>query len=328
MPNKPQRQTSLPMPTKVPVRRRMPVADLQPMTNLEGRCNRMTRAKILDAVLKEGWNPRGATPALLVYVIDGKHFVIDGHHRREGILALCARDGLDPRLFVVDVLVYDDTFLRPGETRADLIDALRHEVHNRVPETYLDRLQTTIHASPVYAAMVRFGVNPEFNNKTTVLNVKTILAVIHVVQQILDRRGSHAEDPDEQWHQGIVQGLNGDTAEDIWLHADSALALAVVDQITKWWRSVVVPAREANRGNFGQVLSYACAYFVACDPDNDDLGTPFHLRFDAKSKKAPSDKLPIDHFGALLKMAQRPHDPVYLFGRMYWGRHAPRSLST
>lgn len=309
---------------KLPSLKHLPVTALSIMSNFADRCNRrISKVAVINSILQFGWDPYGSSPPFIAFCDDtGTHHIIDGHNRYTGIDTLCLQSDIDPSTIIVKVQVYDMSHVPPNQTVAEFIDMIRKINHARVPETYVDELQTRLHVSPWHKALVSADIEEEFDAKVkTKLNIPTILAIQVAVNKVVARQQAGMT-PDECL-KGFNLNASNEEKMEVWLNTPDATARRVAHLLARVWSDVVLPAKFSQRGNFGAMM--ILAWFVLMDT----VATPATLRPDLvnrfankKTQKAPTDKGVHDLFGHLLRMANTRHvDKFELLGRDQWGKY-------
>lgn len=161
--------------------------NLHVLTEAFGRTNRNTR---FDVVRDIGTNYRPAAVGVLTALrrkSDGLLFLIDGHHRYEGINLYASNNQIKPNQITVRVDVYDESDVPPGQTASDFIDSTRKALHRRASETPSNEIQRIMGASPWKTAFATAGRTPQFSRGLT---VKLIIQARLIADEIKRRKAA------------------------------------------------------------------------------------------------------------------------------------------
>jgi hypothetical protein len=172
---------------------KVPLASLNVLSDAFGLSNRKTKPWLVREIATN-YDPR----AILTLVglrrrSDSAIFLIDGHHRHEGLENYCRLNGVDPRTFLVRIDIYDEADIPKDTTPAAWIDKFRETLHTRVPESPANEVQRHWSTSPWRPAYAAHGIEPKFNGT---MSFNTVVQARLAADTILARyrAGTSAED--------------------------------------------------------------------------------------------------------------------------------------
>lgn len=166
----------------------LPLSQIQVLSNAYGLTNRTTKAALVKRIARNYDQKLIGVLTAIRRKADGKMFLIDGHHRSEGVHTYCATNNVDPSKFTVRVDLYEETDIPTGTTPTEFIDSIRKGVHDRVSETTSHEIQRHWTTSPWKAGFDAIAQEPRFAGP--VMNVKTIVQARLIADQILARQAA------------------------------------------------------------------------------------------------------------------------------------------
>lgn len=299
-----------------------PLASLEILSDAFGLSNRNTKPLIVKSIATN-YNPHAiGTLVGLRRASDKKVFLIDGHHRHEGLHEYCKVNKINPSTFLVNVDIYNESDIPKGMTTAEWIDRLRQDIHTRAPETPANEIQRHWQTSPWRLPMASHGLEPRFSGN---FNFNTITQA-RLAADAIKARIKLGDAPEV-----ALSSFPAPVPTKVRLQAQiayngTANLYDTIATIILWEDTVGCISR--NGANFRTVKFLTFALLVAEDKKNNHLSNPFQGIADY-CVTPPGDSVPILMFKELLAYAnyKKPRtspNRVHLLGKSIFGANVSK----
>lgn len=247
----------------------LPLNSINVLDDAFGRTNRTVRQALVKRIASN-YDPKCVgVLTLLRRKSDDKVFLIDGHHRYEGLTLYVAENKLNPATFTVRVDLYEESEIPASMTAARFIDSIRKGLHDRAGETFANEVQRRWDNSTWGSAFKVVGMgDPKFSGST--LTVRGILQARYMADAIKERvRENNGSLSNVKAFPAMPNGedLIAELAT-----CDLTTALRTVS-ILKEWEDAVGSQSNTIRGNFRTVQALTFALLLAEDKQNGMAGT-------------------------------------------------------
>lgn len=295
---------------------RLSLSQVSVLSDAWGLSNRKTKPNLVREIATD-YDPRAV--GVLVGMRrkkDGKIFLIDGHHRMEGIALYCALNNLDPQKTPVQMDLYEESDVKTGSV-AEFIDDLRQKLHSRAPESAANEVQRHWSKSPWKPAFEAHSLEPKFQGP---MSLNSVVAARLIADQIQDRlKGGVSpslileEYPRTPSQASVLQAQKS--------YPNAAKARSAVDAAVLWEQAV---SGKVNRRKFHSTTCLVFAILVYEDPANTAKGAELFSALGEYLDVAPDVGNKLTAFVALqnacnYKKPKGSRHRVHLLGRPKFG---------